>query len=473
MNYITIGIITDLIELRPELEYLCKLLESMLAAHFILVPASEARTANSVYISYCQDKRLWQKDDKIKISIRPDRQFWIAYQAKQVPHLEWNDSAGIPVLSSPLIDCNDEESHYSMPAGLDFLAAIFFMVTRMEEVWGDDPLDRHGRCLYKNSHYTHDTITRPLVNEYADKIKDWLNKSYGLNIQIRQEHFTALISHDIDLPYFYGNFRSELSEVLSYTRGAGKYRHASDLLNLTKNMLGFGKDPYETFDYICKQEKKREILSTWFILMSRDNQWGLKKKKYRRRLRWLVSHGYEIGIHPGYDSAFDVETIRCEKEAVERMAGTQISGVRNHFLRFAVPNSLHNYEQLGLLYDSTLGYAEQDGFRAGIAAPFKPFDINTRTIINVIEIPLIIMDGVLQDYQGMSPQKGLMEIQRLIDVVATCNGTITFNWHNTFLAGDFNPWRDVYEKSLDYLTQKNAFMCRSDRLAQIFSDHWK
>ena len=109
--------------------------------------------------------------------------------------------------------------------------------------------------------------------------------------------------------------------------------------------------------------------------MSPDNKWGLLKKKYTERLKWLVSQKCEIGIHPGYESAFDSEKIQTEKEEVEQMAGIGISGVRNHFLRFSIPKSWRNYEELGLLYDSTLGYAEREGFRAGIAAPFKPFDI--------------------------------------------------------------------------------------------------
>ncbi len=464
-----IHFITDYDELRPELEYVCKLFSSILTARFEYQHGPELSDPNKPCLSYMGEQ---PPPHLCRINVTPDRDFWNAYQSKNIPELKWENLNNTPVLITCSTNAAFKQAEHHIQTTFDIFSASFFQVTRMEEIFEKHPQDEHGRYLFKNSIVDEETILRPLINEYAGKLCDWLNQTYDLGISFREDRFSTVISHDVDIPYYYGTLRSQLSEVFQYIQGNSKYKSASDVFKFVTHLLGCSSDPFDTYEYIRQQEAKRSICSTWFILMSPDNQWGMNKKKYSMRLQWLVSQNCEIGIHPGYDSAFDVSKIIQEKQEVEELARTNISGVRNHFLRFSFPDSLSNYEEIGLRYDSTLSYAEQEGYRAGIATPFKPFDIISRREINILEIPLIIMDGVLKDYRGMDPEQASKQIEKLVDIVSNTNSVMVFNWHNTFLARGNETWRRVFEQSLDYLIEKNAKFIKCGELASYWSNCW-
>jgi len=83
---------------------------------------------------------------------------------------------------------------------------------------------------------------------------------------------------------------------------------------------------------------------------------------------------------------------------LEKVLGKKIVGYRNHYLKFKVPETWGLPKEAGFKYDTTLGYADCVGFRNGMCHPFKPFDLNINSYINILEIPLIIMDRTLFDY---------------------------------------------------------------------------
>ena len=82
------------------------------------------------------------------------------------------------------------------------------------------------------------------------------------------------------------------------------------------------------------------------------------------------------------------------------------------------------------------------------------------------------MDGILKDYRGLSPETGLKRIKEIIDIVCEHNGVVTFNWHNTFLSGANNPWREVFENSLNYLEEKQVEMITSLKCAEMWGKLW-
>ena len=82
-------------------------------------------------------------------------------------------------------------------------------------------------------------------------------------------------------------------------------------------------------------------------------------------------------------------------------------------------------------YDLTLGYPEMIGFRCGICYPFKVFDIKTKSKLELVEIPLIMMDVTLTNYMKINETKELNEIiVRVIDQVKKHNGILNLIWHN-------------------------------------------
>ena len=103
--------------------------------------------------------------------------------------------------------------------------------------------------------------------------------------------------------------------------------------------------------------------------------------------------------------------------------------------------------------------------------PFKPYNLQNRKIIDILEIPLVIMDGSLfEDYMRLDKGTAWELTRRLIDTVASCHGVITLVWHNTTLPGE---QRIFYEKILNYCSEMNAWMTSGEQICTWWSQHIK
>ncbi|MBD3266145.1 hypothetical protein GF373_05700 [bacterium] len=85
--------------------------------------------------------------------------------------------------------------------------------------------------------------------------------------------------------------------------------------------------------------------------------------------------------------------------------------------------------------------------------PFRPFDIEQNREIDLIEIPLIVMEGTLKQYRGLTPEEGEKRILTLAKRCKRVNGVFTLLWHNTSIYGDWKPWFEMYCRVLPKLAE--------------------
>lgn len=381
------------------------------------------------------------------------------------------EHSGLVVLNADRSDPYLARDSNGITTNLDLFSSTFFMITAIEEVRNPHLRDEHGRFTFVMSKWARYYINRPLINLYAETLRQWIEETYGVKV-VSKRRFSVVVSHDIDLPFYYGRFGTEVSEMLNSVNGNGKYSGLSDLVRYLACHLGVHRDPYDTYSYLQKQEGKRGIPATYFIMLSRENTWGLNKKKYAKTLKEIHRKGNEIALHPGYESYDNLAFIKKEKAKLEELAGIRINGVRNHFLRFKMPDTFHLLSSLNLSYDASLGFPDREGFRCGICTPYNPFDICKRRPINIIEIPLIVMDGTLREYRNLTPEGALAAIEEVVEEVSSYGGTLTFNWHNTFLSENNKQWQGVYEKSLDYVVEHHAEFLTCEQIADQWRECW-
>jgi hypothetical protein len=113
------------------------------------------------------------------------------------------------------------------------------------------------------------------------------------------------------------------------------------------------------------------------------------------------------------------------------MGATRYGG-RHHYLRWSVGKSWEQWEDLGLLYDSSLGYADEIGFRCGTSHPFPCFSLPRQRQLSLVEEPLIIMDCALQNVverQGKSAYSMALEI---LSRARTAGGSPAVLYHNSY-----------------------------------------
>jgi hypothetical protein len=178
----------------------------------------------------------------------------------------------------------------------------------------------------------------------------------------------------------------------------------------------------------------------------------------------IAAAGGEAGLRGGHRAYCDPPALGAEERRLEGVTGRPVVGYRNDFLRFRVPETWEHLSHAGFRYDTTFGYADCVGFRNGMCHPFKPYDLRTGREIDILEIPLTIMDGTLDQYMRLDAGKAWEVTRRLIDATERCHGVITILWHNTYMEGE---WLKLYENIIRYCREKGAWMTSGENIADL------
>ncbi len=126
-------------------------------------------------------------------------------------------------------------------------------------------------------------------------------------------------------------------------------------------------------------------------------------------------------------------------------------GGRQHYLRWEAPTTWRLWDEAGLAYDSTLGFADRAGFRCGTCREFPAFDLLQRTTLRLRERPLIAMDMSLTSasYMGLRHEEALGVVSRLVAQCRRHRGEFVLLWHNDKLVRERDT--DLYRSILALL----------------------
>lgn len=318
---------------------------------------------------------------------------------------------------------------------------LWDVFTRKEE-YEPSFRDAYGRFPYCLSDER--SIFEPRVSKYL--------VDNGLEVEYPDgKDFAVCLTHDIDVLYY-----PKVSVITDMGRHIlhGQMRDAlrRPFYNIIKKW-----NPRWNFKEIMDLEEKYGAKSTFFImgLEEGDQDFNYRADDISYELRGIVDRGWEVGLHGGHEAYKDLEAIKRQKVNLEKALGEKVVGYRNHYLRFKVPETWELLERCGFKYDATLGYADCVGFRNGMCHPFKPYNLRAGREIEILEIPLVIMDCTLDLYMRLDMETAWDVTRRLIDTVKRYHGVFTILWHNTYMDGDMLRF---YEKVLHYCRKNRAWM---------------
>ncbi len=335
----------------------------------------------------------------------------------------------------------------------------------MHEILGQDPniwdlfscreeytilfRDRFDRVPYYTS--KNRDIFQPKVSQYLvdnGYIPDYPNNAT----------FAVCLTHDIDNVYW-----SISSKSLAAFRELknGNTTAAVKLLSQMRSK----KLPFCNFSEIMDIEDKYGAKSTFFFLAESPGEkvYNYEIEAFEPEITDIIERGWEVGLHGGHTTYLSTKEMRFKKARLEKVTRKPVIGYRNHFLKFRVPDTWECLNQAQFQYDSTLGYADCSGFRNGMCHPFRPFNLNTGQKIDIMELPLIIMDDTLNRYMCLDERGKWDVIRNLIDATEKCHGVITILWHNTHMIG---KWHTLYEKILRYSKDKGAWISSGEELVK-------
>jgi hypothetical protein len=339
-----------------------------------------------------------------------------------------------------------------LTVGVDVFAGAFFMLTRWEESFGLHE-DQHGRfpaekALLVRSGF----ILRPVVDEYVALIKKCIT-TFGYPEPVDNAAFKVVPTCDVDNPYYWNSRPGWRLLAGRFSKHKSLKTLKEDLHVMRKMRKGVERDPYDTFNYLMELAESRNKRFIFHMLAGGETSfegfYTIDDPRIQQLMRSFQNRGHEMGLHPSYNAFNDPRKIDRERIALERSAGITVKATRQHYLRFAVPDTWKHLHNAYLKEDSTLGYAAEPGFRCGTSRPFPVFDIHQQKQLPLTEHPLLIMDVSLKFYKNFSVEESIQYCQQIIDQVKKHKGKLVILWHNSSLS-ELDGWEE-WNKVLEYL----------------------
>lgn len=359
-------------------------------------------------------------------------------------------------------DKTGSDEHY---LGVDVYGATFFMLSRYEELV-NPTRDRHARFPAEASMaFREDFLHRPVIDEYVELLWEAMKRLWS-GLSRDRGIYRVRLTHDVDRPFAARGrqpdevAQSLLGDVVKRGRPGLAVRRLASLLLPPE--WGLRLDPNFTFDWLMDRAEERDLTAAFYFVAGGSTEfdpgYDISSALIRRLMKRIDARGHEIGLHPSYATLGDLGRLRLEAEALRNaMASVGLSpssvGGRQHYLRWDAMNSWSQWQQAGLAYDSTLGYAQAAGFRSGTCREYPTWSFSEGRQLSLRERPLIVMDRTLfaDQYLGLDWHRALRKVAELADACRSVRGTFVLLWHNDHLLRPSD--RRFFEDLLDVVVE--------------------
>jgi len=303
------------------------------------------------------------------------------------------------------------------------------VLCRWEEVQSSER-DEHGRfpagaSVARQEGFLH----RPIVDEYGLALEQALKVlSPGWTAARREPR--VKLSHDIDGTGVPFQFRTAVGATLRRRRPLETCRWLLSLVPVVD------PPPLRTVDRIVQLSLDRGLDSAVYWMAAKpspyDPGYSLLEPRVQKRIQKFRERDVEMGIHPGYFSFGDPLMLRNEVNEWQSAIDERPIGGRQHYLRW-LPATWNDWENAGLSYDSSVGYADCIGFRAGTCVPYRPWNLAEDRALNLLEIPLLVMDGTLVVYMRLKKEEAIVQVRNMAERCLMVGGVFTFLCHTDWI----------------------------------------
>jgi hypothetical protein len=324
----------------------------------------------------------------------------------------------------------------------DIFAASFYLLSRYEE-YLPHVKDEYGRFTAKDSlAFNNNFLHQPIVDIWALKFKGALQERFP-DFEFNTRVYNVKPVIDVPMAYYFK--QKGLMRTIGGALGDVFRFKLKQLYQRCLVLLGFKRDPYNTFKWLINVQKHSKSKFKIFFLIgdytTYDKNININKKNFVSLIKSVADY-CSVGLKASYFALDDFNVLKTEKVNMEAIINRSLKASRNSFSKLNLPNSYRNLVELEIHEDYTMGYVNYIGFRAGTCTPFLFYDIDYE-----IQTPLMINPFHLMDY-ALLKNKSLLDkketLYRVINEIKRVNGTFTPVFHN-YTFGEDLRWSGFKE----------------------------
>jgi hypothetical protein len=425
----------------------------------VIVTSKDVPTNLNTSLLLIYNSRITTFDNNEGISIEPaGKAAWLNWELSAFPI--YGEAAVLRGIGRPAV-CRrgtteplgleiDDAKQHTFRIGYDLFAEVAFLLSQ-----GQPSGNAHVPTLD-----IHVSLLKSLVISSGKPFVEIPPVPAGYDFMVCLSHdvdFTGIREHKFDMTMWGFLYRAIAGSFFDVMRGKGSWsrlvQNWKAALSLPFVYLGLLEDFWLEFDRYLKIE--RGLHPTYFFIPFKNCPGALKTgpapghraAKYeltdsKSDIRKLMEHGCEVGLH-GIDAWRDSEKAQIEAGRIREITGQAELGIRMHWLYFD-QDSPKTLERAGFAYDSTFGYNDALGFRAGTTQAFSPPGAQ-----QLLELPLNIQDTAMfyPSRMNLSESKALDACKQLLQTAQSFGGAITVNWHTRSLSPE-RLWGDFYKALL-------------------------
>ncbi len=320
----------------------------------------------------------------------------------------------------------------------DIFAASFYLLSRYEE-YLPHVKDDYGRFMAQESlAYKHRFLNQPIIDIWAFKLRDVLQKRFP-SFEFSERRYKVQPVIDVPMAYYFRK-KGILRTIGGTLSDVGRFR-LRQLYQRYSVLMGFKRDPYDTFKWIITKQKQYDFKFIVLFLIggysTYDKNNSINKKEFVSLIKSVADY-CKVGIKVSYFGLENISVLKREKLRMEAITNSELKAVRHSFSKLNLPKSYRNLIELEINKDFTMGYIDTLGFRAGTCTPFQWYDLDFE-----IQTPLQINPYHCLDYALLKYQSQLDKtehLQKLIDEVKAVNGTFVPVFHN-YTFSNIDRWK--------------------------------
>ncbi len=345
---------------------------------------------------------------------------------------------------------------YKNSLPFDVFAASFYLISRYEE-YLPFKADAFNRYEFENSlAYQYDFLKIPLVNIWLHEFELVLKSKFP-KLEITHRPYNYVSTIDIDNAYKYKQ-KGLMRHIGGYLKAITSL-NKNDIIDRTSVLLKKVKDPFDSYSYQLRIQEKYKLDVIYFFLLG---DYGMNDKNHPSNnvnFQNLIKHLLDYakgGIHPSFGSDKSTEQVKIEVNRLARISHRDVYNSRQHFSMLRFPETYANLLEIGITNDYSMGYSNNNGFRASYCMPFYWYDLDDELETGLKIHPFCISETSLRYKDGAKP-KTIVEVAKpLIDYVKKYNGELITIFHNDTMgtAQDWIDWNNAYEDIVKHCINK-------------------